>query len=148
MVSSRNYNLFNYQVEVDETVTRDWYVRSKEWGCDCGHCRNFLTLARGRKLPTSVLDILDKFGIPPEKATYVCEMYPDGDGIRYHFSYRIAGSILGGETDIKADGRCWHEPYPYGAPGFPEPHFDLEFWVTLPWVLDETVDGPTERDPL
>ena len=35
---------------------------------------------------------------------------------------------------------CCHEPYPYGAPGFPEPHFDLEFWVTLPWVLDEPLE--------
>ena len=32
--------------------------------------------------------------------------------------------------------RCCHEPYPYGAPDFPAPHFDLEFWVTLPWILD------------
>ena len=28
--------------------------------------------------------------------------------------------------------KCTHEPYPYGAPGFPTPHFDLEFWVRLP----------------
>lgn len=27
---------------------------------------------------------------------------------------------------------CKHEIYPYGAPGFPMPHFDLEFWVRLP----------------
>ena len=33
----------------------------------------------------------------------------------------------------------------YGASGFPEPHFDLEFWLTLPWVLDEPVDGPTKK---
>ena len=32
---------------------------------------------------------------------------------------------------------CCHEPYPYGAPDFPEPHFDLEFYATLPWVLGE-----------
>ena len=35
-----------------------------------------------------------------------------------------------GEVEV----RCCHEPYPYGAPGFPEPHFDLEFWVRLPRV--------------
>lgn len=27
------------------------------------------------------------------------------------------------------DVYCRHETYPYGAPGFPTPHFDLEFWV-------------------
>lgn len=25
-----------------------------------------------------------------------------------------------------------HNPYPYGSQGFPEHHFDLEFWVWLP----------------
>lgn len=25
-----------------------------------------------------------------------------------------------------------HESYPYGAQGFPTPHFDLEFWTRLP----------------
>ena len=138
------YSFFNFQVEVDETATRDWYVQSEGWACDCGHCRNFLTLARARELPATVLELLDKLGIPPEKATYVGVLYPDGDGLCYQFSYRIAGNILSGEDDTKEIGRCLHETYPYGAPGFPEPHFDLEFLLTLPWVLDEPVDGPTE----
>lgn len=128
--------LFGSIVEIDEVGTQRWYAGAEEWGCDCGDCRNFLALARKRKLPIFVLEHLDKLGIPPEKATYVCQMYPDGDGQHYQFSYRIAGNILSGESATGA-GRCCREPYPYGAPGFPEPHFDLEFWVTLPWVLDE-----------
>ena len=87
-------------------------------------------------LPVFVLEHLDKLGIPPEEATYVCHLYDDEKGHLYQFSYRIAGNILSGEAAGEA-GRCCHEPYPYGAPGFPEPHFDLEFWVTLSWVLDE-----------
>ena len=31
--------------------------------------------------------------------------------------------------------KCCHEPYPYGAPDFPEPHFDLEFYATLPMSI-------------
>ena len=63
------------------------------------------------------------------------------DGHLYQFSYRIAGRILNEATPNRAteawgEVRCCHEPYPYGAPDFPTPHFDLEFWVTLPWVLD------------
>lgn len=139
-----SHNFFGFQVEIDETATCGWYSQSKGWACDCGHCRNFLTLARGRQLPATVLENLDKLGISPEKATYVCEMYPDGEGLCYQFSYRIAGNILSGEVDRTASGRCCHDPYPYGAPGFPEPHFDLEFWLTLPWVLDEPLDEPVE----
>jgi hypothetical protein len=32
---------------------------------------------------------------------------------------------------------CCHETYPYGAPDFLEPHFDIEFFLWLPWVINE-----------
>ena len=138
------YTFFGFQAQVDEDATRAWYAQSKGWACDCGHCRNFLALARRRELPTSVLEKLDEWGIPPEKATYVGLLYPDEDGLHYQVSYRVAGNILSGEVDRNAGGHSWHETYPYGAPGFPEPHFDLEFWLTLPWVLDKPADGSAE----
>ena len=141
----RKYDFWGFQVELDEKATRDWYAESKGWGCDCGHCRNFLALARKNALPAPVMEVLNELGISPEKATYVCEMYPDGTGFFYQFSYRMAGNILGesGTADAQEWGevRCCHEPYPYGAPGFPTPHFDLEFWLTLSWVLDESPNG-------
>lgn len=131
-------NLCNYQVEIDKDVTTKWYKESDGWGCECGHCRNFLKLVEMKKLPLHITQILDELDISPEKATYVCELYTDDRGIHYQFSYRIAGAII--DTPSKEDveeGRCCYEPYPYGAPNFPEPHFDLEFFATLPWALDE-----------
>lgn len=138
-----------YQVEIDESATKAWYAQSEPWGCECGHCRNFMELAQKRALPVAVLEVLDGLEIPPEKATYVCEICPDGDGFLYQFSYRVAGNILNESAAAAAPqswgdgrwGRCCHEPYPYGAPGFPEPHFDLEFWVTFPWILEESPNG-------
>lgn len=132
---------FGSVVEIDKANTRCWYTVAEEWSCDCADCRNFLALARKRRLPADLVDCLDKLGIPPEKATYVCQIDSNEDGKHYQFSYRIAGNILCEETS-KGIGRCCHEPYPYGAPGFPEPHFDLEFWLTLPWVLDEQGSDP------
>jgi len=132
----------SFRVGIDETLTREWYDKAERWDCGCGHCRNFLTLAGERKLPVRVLEILDGLGIPPEKATYVCELEPREGGHFYEFSYRIAGRILSGD-ERRADALewgdmlCFHESYPYGAPGFPGPHFDLGFFVTLPWVLEE-----------
>ena len=83
------------------------------------------------------MEMLDRFGIPHEKATYVGELYTDNAGIHYQFSYRIAGSILAEpENNGTGNARCCHEPYPYGAPGFPLPHFDLEFYEVLPWTLN------------
>ena len=66
-----------YTVEVDGPATRAWYAQAEEWSCTCGHCRNFLALAKERRLPEELLEILDGLGIPPEKATYVCELYHD-----------------------------------------------------------------------
>lgn len=135
----KTFNFWGYQAEVDVETSELWYEDAGEWGCTCGHCQNFLTLARQRRLPQPVLKALDSLHVPPEKATYVCEMYPDGEGHRYQFSYRIAGTIIREPEQPQiqdwGSGNCRHEPYPYGAPGFPEPHFDLEFWVTLPWIL-------------
>ena len=134
----RKCNLCHYQVEIDLETTLNWYRNVREWGCECGHCRNFLELARNRDLPATVTEALDSLDIPPEKATYVCELYTDDAGIHYQFSYRIAGRILAEpENNGTGNARCCHEPYPYGAPGFPLPHFDLEFYEVLPWTLNE-----------
>ena len=45
--------------EVDLAATRSWYAQAEPWGCECGHCRNFLALARDRKLPKEMLALLD-----------------------------------------------------------------------------------------
>ena len=157
-----HFSWYGSEVEVDEAATRDWYAQAEEWGCECGHCRNFLALARERRLPGEILEILDSLSIPPEKATYVCELYYEDDwaekGLLYQFSWRVAGKILA-KPDGEDAGPHWgpivkhswgdwnlgHEEYPYGAPDFPEPHFDLEGGMYLPWVLDEPVDGQKEE---
>jgi len=137
----KKHNFGNYQAELDTDATATWYAQSKGWGCECSHCRNFLELANKKELPKHIIETLDELGISPEKATYVGELFTDDTGIHYQFSYRLAGIIK--DAPITDDdknwneGRCCHEPYPYGAPDFPKPHFDLEFYATLPWVLEE-----------
>lgn len=141
----QKYSFGGYQVEIDIAATLAWYEEAENWGCECGHCRNFLALAKMKKLPAPVIEVMDEFDIPLEKATYVCEVYTDEEGMHYQFSYRMAGRILETPEQERVEDwgemRCCHEPYPYGAPNFPEPHFDLEFWTTLPWVLNESPDG-------
>lgn len=133
--------LFGSVVEIDMEATKSWYSKGNQWDCECVHCRNFLELARNKKLPIQILEQLNSLGIQPEQATYVCELYASEKGHLYQFSYRIAGNIIDEKSHIVPDdrggGRCCHEPYPYGAPGFPEPHFDLNFDMILPWVINE-----------
>ena len=141
----KKHNFGNHQVELDIEATAKWYAQSQGWGCECGHCRNFLKLAHQKALPHRIMEILDQLGIPPEKATYAGELYTDAEGVHYQFSYRIAGTITDSPiTDAVEnghEGRCCHDPYPYGAPEFPTPHFDLEFYATLPWILEESQNG-------
>lgn len=125
--------IFDYQVEIDRAATLDWYASHGEWGCDCGDCRHYVSLAKERKLPPDMMELLDSLGIPLEKATYLCSLYKTEEGILYQVSYRVAGNILSDtEQDKNAAGHCIHETYPYGAPDFPQPHFDVEFYPTLP----------------
>ena len=56
------YTWGEYKVEIDEEATRGWYEKAGEWDCTCGHCRNFVLLARERQLPGEILDLLDKLG--------------------------------------------------------------------------------------
>ena len=133
----KEHILFGFQVEIDEMATREWYEKADEWGCECEDCRHFIDLAKKKELPVPVMEILGQFGIVPEKATYVCEMITEEHKVLYQFSYRMAGTIVKERIDGTKDlgwGEvyCGHEPYPHGAPGFPKPHFDLEFWVRLP----------------
>ena len=154
------FSWHGYEVEVDKTATSAWYAEAEDWGCACGRCRNFLTLARERRLPGEILEILDRLSVPPARATYVCELYHDKNwkekGLLYQFSWRIGGAVLAVPPGENGPGwgplieRPWgglvlgHGDYPYGAPDFPKPHFDLECQIWLPWVLDEPVAGAAE----
>lgn len=145
-------DFFGIPVEVEEKATREWYETALEWDCDCGDCRNFLALAKQKKLPHPVQELLSRLSIPPEMATYVCELCPTERGHLYEFSYRICGRILEEQKDNYhpypwGSVRCWHEDYPYGAPGFPAPHFDLSFCAELEWILNESEEGePNESE--
>lgn len=135
-----------WTAEVDEAATRLWYQSALDWGCDCGHCRNFLALARARQLPEAILERLDELGIPPEKTTELSELYHEGDKLLYDLHYRVAGRIMArpAEDAPQSESGLWcmeEDFYPNGAEGFPEPCFDLSFSPWLPWVLDEPVDG-------
>ena len=138
------YTIWDYSVKVDRAATADWYKQSKGWSCTCGHCQNFLTLVRQKQLPPAVMELLSDLGVLPEKPTYVCQLYPTDQGDLYQFNYRIAGRMLNDphpHDSIRFDwgsGCCGQDDYPYGAPDFPEPHFDLMFFAELPWVLSES----------
>ena len=154
---------YGYTAEVDEQTTKDYYAQAPDWDCICGHCRNFVALARARKLPAEILEILDELRIPPEKATYVCELYYGEDwrekGLLYEVSWRVAGTVVKQPESRENEGTPWgppvqqpafhlmlgHETCPV-AKDFPQPHFDLDISLYLPWMLDEPIEGPNKEN--
>lgn len=144
------YKWSDFRVEVDEEATRVWYEKAGEWDCTCGLCRNFVLLARERKLPKEMLELLDKFGIPPEKASYVCEFEEREERLYYQIDYRVAGRVLEGSEKTASpleemEVLCGREIAPGTADEFPEPNFDLMFFLWIPWTLPETVEGSKHR---
>ena len=133
--------LFDSVVEIDIEATKSWYSKENQWDCECGHCRNFLEVARKKQLPQQILELLDGFEILPEQANYVCLLYDDDNGHYYQVSYRLAGFILDEKVTTSSfdwgSARCGYELYPYDEYGFPEPNFDIQLFLRLPWVLDE-----------
>ena len=126
--------LLNCDVEIDKEKTEQWYAQATDWACECENCINFLEVVKRGLIPSHITKRLESLHIPASKATYVCLL--DGEHL-YQFSYRIAGNILSDNPSWVNGGHCGHEPYTYGAPDFPTPHFDIEFCVELPRVLEQ-----------
>ena len=152
------FSWYGYGAQVDLETTRSYYAQAPDWDCICGHCRNFVALARALKLPEELLAILDGLSIPPEKATYVCGL-DDRDwkekGVLYEISWRVAGAVVKKPESRENGGTFWGPPVQLPGfhlmlghatspvkPEFPAPHFDLDVSLYLPWVLDEPVEGP------
>ncbi len=141
------FDLDGVRAGVDLEATRAWYETAEGWDCKCGHCRNLMALARERRLPKWGLELLDRLGIPAGKPTCVCMLCPRDGGLYYSINYRLCGVFSDRDGQGFLDGRsghvvCGFDPAPAEADGFPEPYFDLILFCTLPWVLDEPVDGP------
>ena len=94
-------NFGNVQVELDVDATTKWYAQSKGWGCECGHCRNFLELAHKKELPSHIIKALEELGIPPEKATYVGELFKKDTRKAAKFQAGLITEILKHKNTIR-----------------------------------------------
>jgi len=139
------YFWLGLDMDLDVETIRRWYATGPVWDCSCGHCRNFVALAREGRLPTDVCVFLEDLGIPLEKATYVCELYHEGEHLLYQVFYRLAGRLPPDTAQRKTTSwgsvELANSLEPSTAEDFPPPWFDLELDLWLPWVLDEPIDG-------
>jgi hypothetical protein len=143
-----------WNVEVDESRTKDFYSNYHEISrdCSCQGCRNYVSSCT--QYSEEVKQFFQWFGIDATKEAevYVCAKNDDGT-ILYGGFYHVVGTLISGEDYWHQDGKenSYAEPYKlndnfsYGftkgnalvPEGFPEPILQLEFMASLPWILEE-----------
>ena len=142
--------LFDWLLEVDIETTVLTYDRIGEEDCACAYCRNYRLASKD--FPPELLSILIALGINPGKPIHVSEYVENEDGTHlYSGTYNVVGRIMSGPDYrlITKDTGFWDllhlsEDIKIGFTGdfdfrssFPEPIFQIEFFINLPWLLPE-----------
>jgi len=134
-----------WQVEHDPQITRALYAAGIEQAqlCECSPCRNFRSLGTDAFHPT-VRTMLLALGIDPAQPAEVHQAGPSRYGrIQYGGFFHFVGRVLSGDREhlAETDGgfRYFvHEAAQLVPKAFTgHPVIQLEFVVSLPWVLSE-----------
>jgi hypothetical protein len=139
---------WNLQIDMQATTLAYHLIHES---CTCGYCRNFR--AAHTALPSELLRLLESLGIDSANPVHISEICQNPDGTHlYSVFYEVVGRIISGpdfRLDVQSNNRrpvavelfpetqivVTGEPY---APGhFPDPAVEIEFFVNLPWVIDE-----------
>lgn len=142
-------DLFGYTVEIDKDLTKDAFAHFPPgWGCTCTYCRNFR--AGIPLLPAALTAPIQRCGIDLMHPAEIVEYYGDQMHL-YEAWYHVVGRIcampaappnsfghyqLTETIQIRITDKIALLPK-----HFPTPVFQIGFFATLPWVLNE----PPER---
>ena len=128
-------------VMIDEAQTAAFYARAPELDCPCRDCLNFLQALP--RLPSKARDFMASIGVPLSKSTEVYSLERDEAGcLRYGGFTSVCGKLPehvertaswafaeGCSVYFTRDRWLRHGD-------FPEPAMQMEFTLTLPWMLD------------
>ncbi len=142
-----------WTISYDAATTRRLYGLTEAWDCTCTDCANFRAVGAQAFSPT-LAALLEKLGIDPLKPAELCHNGDTGQEMPTQGWFHFVGRIEHGEDawrQVTATGRVLEaEQFAPGEElGFsnelalvPEqfrghPIVQLEFGVTVPWVLGE-----------
>jgi hypothetical protein len=91
-------------------------------------------------LPRALLDLLEAWGVDPNKACLVVEIGPNSDGSHFYEGwYHVVGTIVGRPVagdSVELDGvEISFEESDFVPAEFPRPVVQLHFYCDVPWVL-------------
>lgn len=135
----------NCRIQVDVAATRSYYDAHGEiaGGCDCAYCRNFAAAAE--TVSPRLRTFLDALGLDLRKPREVMELGP-GTGNRrlYEAFYHLVGKLETGgpaRVEIGEDHAGFYEDCDLLPPNFPQPCFQMNVALELPWLLKEAAPG-------
>ena len=146
-----------HKIDVDVEKTRAFYEQAEllTEGCECLNCKKYEKAVDFADV--EVKEIFAAFGADMKKAAEVWGYFVKEKGkMEYHGFYHLCGRLLEGgflyqrvaDKQYMMMDDCMHvvnENFQIGfaeeiqllEEGFPEPVVQLEFSITLPWVLEE-----------
>ncbi|MDF2566833.1 MAG: hypothetical protein K0R90_289 [Oscillospiraceae bacterium] len=143
-----------YILEVDYEKTKEYYTNAQQYECECIYCKNYIAAASG--LPKETKEFLEILGIDYMKIALVSKLYADENKVSYDCYCRIAGWIMSNHAvekrtqdnrvyyvrvveEIAEMGIFFHDDRNifYDCHDFPDPCFEMNFKVFLPWKLEK-----------
>jgi len=135
-------------INIDVQKTAAYYNSiSEEAGCKCSYCRNYIKACE--YFPDDVLNFFSSLGIDPKKEGEFMEYEAASNMHLYQGFYHIVGSIITGQSRVIERWAtlslikignfefAFNDNLDLVSENFPKPVIQLEFEVTLPWLLNE-----------
>jgi len=141
--------VLGYELEIDKQATIAAY-KGDYIDCDDIYSQNFREA--WKYIPRALVDVMETMGINPVRFNHVTHWTELKDGIHlYSVKYNIVGKIVS-SPEIPDPHKLFtsddyevlfHERVNF-PDGFPEPRFEMEIFVHLPWVHKD----PPEQETL
>lgn len=130
-------------IEYERELTVAAYQNIAEGGaliCGCDGCRNFAA-QRQHVYPAQFLELCRQLGIDPNKEGEVWDCPADRIGVRYYggWLYLVGRLVAPGQylVDIGNFRYYFGTSFPRPPAAFaPHPVLTVEFFTTLPWILE------------
>lgn len=130
-----------YAFETNVAANRAAYAKLSIPDCSCENCRNFCLAVR--HAPEALVAFFDSLGLSIEKSANVSSYsFGEKENVLYEGMYHLSGTIeripmCAEPFEIAGASVHFHNNLAMVPEGFPFPHFQMEVFFRLPWVLDD-----------
>ncbi|MDO4711439.1 MAG: hypothetical protein Q4A75_05635 [Peptostreptococcaceae bacterium] len=130
-------------LDIDVERTRSYY---REHGdrddCTCSGCKNYRLFAQNEG--KGLHDVFDRFGLRMRDVVESTALESEKiDAVSYHCLYHVCGRIIQKAKEHHRLGMMevrFLEELDMMEEDLPQPAFQMELWIDIPWLLEEKND--------